>query len=194
MLYLPTSRGAPSCILMRCVSCDFPRARLSSFVDVLSPLLLQLQHLVLPLLRWSRALLLRLQLFLLCYIFGAFAQAGGQPHAAFFAMCRRRRRTHPPARPSYRAQCPVPSWLLPRSRATGSRAPRSVLVCVGAAAAGVLGGAWYGFAVAPRRTSSDHAIHVCATGAVGTYCAPRRCVGGPQAAWPGWRFGSSGRV
>jgi hypothetical protein len=49
-----------------------------------------------------------------------------------------------------------------------------VLVCVGAAAAGVLGGAWHGFAVAPRRTSSGHAVHVCATGAVGT-CAPRRC-------------------
>jgi hypothetical protein len=47
-----------------------------------------------------------------------------------------------------------------------------VLVYVGADAAGVLGGAWYEFAVAPRRTSSGHAIYVCATGAVGT-CAPR---------------------
>jgi hypothetical protein len=35
-----------------------------------------------------------------------------------------------------------------------------VLVCVGAAADGVLSGAWYGFAVAPRRTSSGHAPHV----------------------------------
>jgi hypothetical protein len=55
-----------------------------------------------------------------------------------------------------------------------SQAPQ-VPACVGTAAAGVLGGAWHGFAVAPRRTSSSaHAIHVCATGAVGT-CAPRRC-------------------
>jgi hypothetical protein len=43
----------------------------------------------------------------------------------------------------------------------------------GAAAAGVLRGAWYGFAVAPRRTSSGHALHVCATGAIAS-CAPGR--------------------
>jgi hypothetical protein len=66
-----------------------------------------------------------------------------------------------------------------------------VLVCVGAAAAGVLGGAWRGFAVAPRRTSSDHGIHVCATGAVGT-CAPRRCALGHSGAFfePAPDFGS----
>jgi hypothetical protein len=44
---------------MLCVSCAFPRARRSSFVVGLSPLLLLLllQRPVLPLLRWSRALL-----------------------------------------------------------------------------------------------------------------------------------------
>jgi hypothetical protein len=49
-----------------------------------------------------------------------------------------------------------------------------VLVCVGAAAAGVLSGAWYRFAVASRRMSSGHALHVCAAGAVAS-CVPRRC-------------------
>jgi hypothetical protein len=63
-------------------------------------------------------------------------------------------------RPERSAQCLPPLSL--------------VLVCVGAAAAGVLSGTWYGFAVAPRGTSSGHARHVCATGAVAS-CAPRRC-------------------
>jgi hypothetical protein len=58
VLYLPASREAPSCILMWCVSCALPRARLLSFVAAVSPLLL----LVLPLLRWSCAFCLRLQL------------------------------------------------------------------------------------------------------------------------------------
>jgi hypothetical protein len=34
-------------------------------------------------------------------------QAGGQSHAASFVLCRRRRRAHPPARPSSRVECPV---------------------------------------------------------------------------------------
>ena len=63
MLCLPTSREAPSCTLMRRFSCVCPRARLSSFVAFLSPLLLPLQRPVLPLLQWLLAFLLRLQLF-----------------------------------------------------------------------------------------------------------------------------------
>jgi hypothetical protein len=42
---------------------------------------------------------------------------------------------------------------------------------VGAAAAGVLSGIWYGFAVAPRLTSSGHAVHVGATGAAAPLCS-----------------------
>jgi hypothetical protein len=52
-----------------------------------------------------------------------FAQAGGPPNAAFFVLYRRRRR------PSSRAQCPVGCPYPP------PQAP--VLLCVGAAAAGV---------------------------------------------------------
>jgi hypothetical protein len=122
--------------------------------------------------------------------------AGGRPvpRGLLRSLCRRRRRAHPPARRPSRVQCPV--WL-PRSPATG---PGGVLVCVGAAAAGVLGGAWYRFVVASRRTSSGHAVHVCATGAVAT-CAPRApvCVG---PSWPGGlvlrvalgRCGENGRI
>jgi hypothetical protein len=70
--------------------------------------------------------------------------------------------TGPPFVPSA-----VPSWLPSAFR------QRPWCSCVwGAAADGVLSGAWYGFAVAPRCTSSGHAIHVCATGAAAS-CAPR---------------------
>jgi hypothetical protein len=47
---------------MWCVSCALPRARLLSFVAAVSPLLLLLQRPVLPLLRWSCAFCLGLQL------------------------------------------------------------------------------------------------------------------------------------
>jgi hypothetical protein len=100
---------------------------------------------------------------------------GPVPRGLLRSLHRRRRRARPPARPPYRAQGPVGYPDLP------PQAP--VREGVGAAAAGVLGGAWYGFAVAPRRTSSGRAVHVCATGAVAT-CAPRApvCVG---PSWPG---------
>jgi hypothetical protein len=76
------------------------------------------------------------------------------PRGLLRSLCRRRRRrAHPPARPPYRAQCPVGYPDLPR------QAP--VLVCVGAAAAGVLGGAWYGFAVASRRTNEQRPRGSC---------------------------------
>jgi hypothetical protein len=79
---------------------------------------------------------------------------------------RRRRCTGPPFAPGA-----APSWLPSAFRLP----PKAlVLVCVGAAADGVLSDAWYGFAVSPRHTSSGHAINVCATGAVAS-CAPRWC-------------------
>jgi hypothetical protein len=85
---------------------------------------------------------------------------GGHSRTAF-VLCRRRRCTGPPFLPSA-----VPSafrhWLWCSSCVWMRLQP----VCLVAA--------WYGFAVAPRRTSSDHALHVCATGAI-TSCAPRWC-------------------
>jgi hypothetical protein len=97
----------------------------------------------------------------------AFAGGRPVPRGLLRSLCRRRRRTHPPARPFSRAQCPVGYPDLPPQA--------SVLVCVGAAAAGALGGAWYGFAVASRRTSSGHAVHVCLChpGAVATVLRAR---------------------
>jgi hypothetical protein len=100
---------------------------------------------------------------------------------------RRRRCTGPPFAPGA-----APSWLPSAFRLP----PKAlVLVCVGAAADGVLSDAWYGFAVAPRHTSSGHAINVCATGAVAS-CAPRWCGAGVRWAKTelAWRFGSPGRV
>jgi hypothetical protein len=78
----------------------------------------------------------------------------------------------PNAPPSSRAQCPV-GYPVPSAKGPGAR------VCgYGCSqwqpAASVLSGAWYEFAVAPRRTSSGHALYVCATGAAAS-CAPRRC-------------------
>jgi hypothetical protein len=82
-------------------------------------------------------------------------------------LCRRRRCTGPPFVPA--------SGEHSAQLATQCLSPKAlVLVCLGAAAAGVLSGAWYGFAVPPRRTSSGHAIQVCGTGAVAS-CATRRC-------------------
>jgi hypothetical protein len=52
--------------------------------------------------------------------FGAFAQASGHSHTAFFVLCRRRRCTHPPARPSSRAQCPV-GYPVPPATGSGAR-------------------------------------------------------------------------
>jgi hypothetical protein len=83
-----------------------------------------------------------------------------------------------------------------RRRCAGpSKAPVLVCVGVGTAAAGVpvLSGAWYGFAVPPRRTSSGHAVHICATGAVAT-CAVLSLRAGVRWARLAWRFGSSGRL
>jgi hypothetical protein len=63
----------------------------------------------------------------LCCIFG-FAQASGQSRAAFFVVCRHRRRTHPPARPSSRAQWPV--GYPDRPPATGPALGPGARVCV----------------------------------------------------------------
>jgi hypothetical protein len=83
------------------------------------------------------------------------------PFPRAFVLCRRCRCTGPPF-----------DWVSPRCLPPLAL----VLLCVAVRLqpAGVLSGAWYGFAVAPRRTSSGHALHVCATGAVAS-CAPRWC-------------------
>jgi hypothetical protein len=90
---------------------------------------------------------------------------------------------HPPAGPSSRPST-VPSWLVayPVSTATGT-GRCSWRVCVGAAAAGVLSGACrYGFAVAPRRTSSGHARScLCHWG--GRHLCSAPVCDGPS--WPG---------
>jgi hypothetical protein len=118
-------------------------------------------------------------------------------NAAFLGLLRRRAAI--PTRPS---SCCAAVAVAPAHRlglppehsaqlATQCLPPQApVLACVGAAAAGVLGGAWYGFVVAPRRTSSGHAIHVCATGA---RSAPVLRAG-VRWAKLAWRFGSSGCV
>jgi hypothetical protein len=84
------------------------------------------------------------------------------------------------------ARCVPPCFVL----ASSCSYHVSHRMCVGAAAAGVLSGSWYGFTVAPRRTSSGHAIHVCATGAAAS-CARS----GPSAGRTPWvgaaRLGSS---
>jgi hypothetical protein len=65
------------------------------------------------------------------------------------------RRPNPPPTPRTERSAQL------RQLATQRLPPKAlVLVCVGAAADGVLSGAWYGFAVALRRTSSGHALHV----------------------------------
>jgi hypothetical protein len=99
-------------------------------------------------------------------------QASGHFRTAF-VLCRRRRCTGPPFIPST-----VPSafhhWLW------------CSCACVGAAAAGVLSGAWCVFAVAPRRASSGHALHVCVTGHWGDQplCSAPAC-DGANSIWPG---------
>jgi hypothetical protein len=78
--------------------------------------------------------------------FWGFCAGSGHSHTAFFVLCRRRRCAHRAALPREHRQCTVPSQL-----ATQCLPPKApVLVYVGAAATGVLSGAWYGFAVPPR--------------------------------------------
>jgi hypothetical protein len=50
-----------------------------------------------------------------CCLFGDKAQAGGHSHTAFFVLCRRRRRTQPPAGPAFPPST-APSWLPSASR------------------------------------------------------------------------------
>jgi hypothetical protein len=113
--------------------------------------------------------------------------AGERHFRTAFVLCRRRAAAlHRPAlRPEHRAQSKVPSvfrhWLW-----CSCVWVRLQPVCLVAA--------WYGFAVAPRRTSSGHALHGCATGAIAS-CAPRPA----GVRWGkldlAWRFGGlAGRV